>query len=75
MRAFVVATAGVVARAGSAAAGRVPGAASFPQSRWFEASGARRDAAAVAAELPDAVATGNGEVVSHGNTGPGAART
>jgi len=54
-------------------AGHVPGAANFPQSRWFDASGARRDAEAVAAELPDAVASGGGEVVSYCNTGHWAA--
>ncbi len=64
---------GVAKHAAATRAGHVPGAASFPQSRWFDASGERRDAEAVAAELPDAVASGEGEVVSYCNTGHWAA--
>ncbi len=64
---------GVAKHAAATRAGHVPGAANFPQSRWFDASGERRDADAVAAELPDAVANGEGEVVSYCNTGHWAA--
>jgi len=64
---------GAAKHAAATRAGHVPGAASFPQSRWFEASGARRDAEAVATELPEAVANGDGEVVSYCNTGHWAA--
>jgi thiosulfate/3-mercaptopyruvate sulfurtransferase len=64
---------GVTKHAAATRAGHVQGAAHFPQSRWFDASGARRDVDAVAAELPDAVANGAGEVVSYCNTGHWAA--
>lgn len=54
-------------------AGHVPGARHFPQSRWFDAAGARRDPADVAVELPAEVRDGAHEVVSYCNTGHWAA--